>query len=213
MAGQLIKETKVSIFSVTNGVGDGFHPAWRGASGEELADCPFSFDEKLNECLRTSACRASGAKAYAGAALQGVDLSEQELAKTDFSSANLRMADCSRAVLSESAFRFADLTYADFDLADLSRADFFRADLCKASLRGARLELASFVGADLEHADFLEADLRGADFTDTDARNAHFAGALFDARTVLPFSIEEARRLGMIESPLVDQSSQGRSAQ
>jgi uncharacterized protein YjbI with pentapeptide repeats len=200
------KAMTVSIFSVTNAAQDGFRPNWRGGRGDELGDCPFSFDEnrnELTECSEALMRTYSSEESFKSGVLEGADFGGRELNNADFSYSNLRMANFSKTSFTDACFRFADLTFADFDLAELVKADLSCADLCKASLRGARLNFANLTGADLEHADFLEADLRGAVLADVDFRNARFTGALFDAQTILPFSKDEAQRLGMIESPLL----------
>lgn len=75
-------------------------------------------------------------------------------------------------------------------------------------LRATSLDLSdfNFSDSDLRGADFTGSDLRRANFSGADLREAVFlsnedAGALFDEKTKLPFSKDEALRRHWVEKP------------
>ena len=106
------------------------------------------------------------------------------------SGANLSFIDLSKSILTDSF-----LISATLDGATLDQTDFTNADLTGASLVGVSTKKTVFVGATLDgvafsgtadKADFSGASLLGADLSGmTKADKAEFAGALYDASTVL----------------------------
>jgi Pentapeptide repeats (8 copies) len=104
--------------------------------------------------------------------LQGLDLKNANLLRSDFSAADLRNSN-----LAGVDFTLAILNSANFRGADLDHAKLVQADLGNADLVG-----SSLVAVDLSGATLDEADLRGADLTDIEwqhlksIRNANVAG-------------------------------------
>ncbi len=86
----------------------------------------------------------------------------------------------------------------DFHGLDLHSADLLEADLRGANLKGADLEYADLSGAALMGADLSRANLRVADLSraEIDA-HSRFKNAFYTEHTLLPFSFEEASKLGM----------------
>lgn len=138
-------------------------------SGLKLAGCDLRFAE-------LSDLQATGAQ-FNGSLLESVDLRRARIPGADFSDADLTLADLRGARLKDARFRKAVLTGADFRGAHLNGADFTGADLRSANLEGARMEPTFYRPGSVE---------------------ARFSGAMFDARTKLPFSREVAQHLGMV---------------
>lgn len=91
-----------------------------------------------------------------GAFLQGIQLQNARLARSNFSSADAR----------NSSFRFShfagsDLHFANFRQGDFTGALFAECDMSDADLSGADLTEADFTGATLDRADLSNAILRG----------------------------------------------------
>ena len=101
----------------------------------------------------------------------------------------------------------AYLFEADLKGADLQGANLFHCQLGHADLRNADLRNANVAGAYLFKADLRGADLRGAKFaqslTGAELKQTLLEGARFDSSTMLPFSVDEAVRRGMIQVELV----------
>ena len=76
---------------------------------------------------------------------------------------------------------------------DLWGADMKNADLKDADLSGSNLSRADLTGADLSGA-----NLSGATLLLTKIKGAKLQGAIFNERTVLPFSRKEAVERGMV---------------
>lgn len=108
-----------------------------------------------------------------GLPARGANLSHAKLAGLNLSGESLPQADLNEAKLTGTNLSNCDLTQAYFTHADCRNAN--------------------FSGAKLERAVFRATDLTGAIFS-----NANLRHAIFDDRTKLPFSREEAERLGMI---------------
>jgi uncharacterized protein YjbI with pentapeptide repeats len=101
----------------------------------------------------------------------------------------LAASEADSPVVSQSA----DLSEADLQAADLSHADLTGSNLSKANLRQARLDRAN-----LEDADLRGADLRSTHLSAARVAGAKLYGALFDQWTDLPFTKQDALRLGMV---------------
>lgn len=124
---------------------------------------------------------------------RGSDLSFANFREGDFSEADFREIQGPRV-----SFIGASLKAARFDQAQLENADLSGARLDAARLSGANLRGARLLAAQLSSARFDGADLRGADLSEAVYFGATFKGALFDDKTRLPFSAEEAARRGMV---------------
>ncbi len=88
--------------------------------------------------------------------LQGLNLKNANLLRSDFSSADLRNSNLARV----------DFTYANLNSANLRYAALDRAKCVQTDLRNADLEGSSLAGVDLSDASLDDADLRGADLRD-----------------------------------------------
>jgi hypothetical protein len=88
--------------------------------------------------------------------LQGLNLKNANLLRSDFSSADLRNSNLARV----------DFTLANLNSANLRGATLDHAKCLETDLRNADLEGSSMVGADLSSASLDDADLRGADLRD-----------------------------------------------
>jgi uncharacterized protein YjbI with pentapeptide repeats len=89
----------------------------------------------------------------------------------------------------------AQLQGVDFRGADLNKTQLAHADLRNADLRGAKLS-----GAYLYKADLAGADLRGAELpAKMKLTHVNLSGAKFDDNTTLPFSADDAKKLGMVK--------------
>ena len=165
---------------------------------------------------------------FAGAGMQGADLTGGNFSAADFRAANLTSADLKQSNLSGASFQGADLTYAvladaiaenaDFDRANLykarlSGAHFDRASLQKADLRGAVLENAELnqadfsgaymggaklSGASLQSAHFDAAFLDGAELSNADLRGAVFAGTIFNDADLHGSDLDDADLRGAL---------------
>lgn len=111
--------------------------------------------------------RPSLSSGWAGARLDGVDLSYWYLRNLSLSGAALSRAELSGADLSE-----ADLSRAQLDSANLADAE-----LSAATLSGADLLTAVLARADLVGADLTKAQLESAVLTDADLTDANLTGA------------------------------------
>lgn len=91
--------------------------------------------------------------------LEGIDLSNAQLARIDLSG-----ADLTGSRLQETDLREADLTAARLPRSHLSGTSFVEARLRNAILRNAFLYNANFMRSNLEGADLMKADIRNAQF-------------------------------------------------
>jgi hypothetical protein len=88
--------------------------------------------------------------------LQGLNLKNANLLRSDFSSADLRNSDLAGV----------DFTLANLNTANLRNADLHGANCTQADLRNTDMEESTLAGADLSGARLDDADLRGADIRD-----------------------------------------------
>ncbi|MGO9438619.1 MAG: pentapeptide repeat-containing protein [Terracidiphilus sp.] len=129
--------------------------------------------------------------------LQGIQLRNANLLRSNLSSADLRNSD-----LSHCNFSLANLGSANFRGAHIDRANFTQADLRNADLNGSSLEAADLTGALLDNA-----DLRSADLTDIRWQNlksiamANIAGV----RNAPAGFVEWAMKNGAINQPNADE--------
>ncbi len=126
------------------------------------------------------------------AKMNGAKIDACHFQQTFFSGANLLSAKLNKSSFVGSYFENANLGLVFAESADFSgiKASGIRFD-------GANLEKAKFIGADLWGASFVGANLSGADFTNAVVLMGTFRGALFDDKTILPFSVAEALKKGM----------------
>ena len=129
--------------------------------------------------------------------MQGIQLRNANLLRSNLSSADLRNSD-----LSHCNFSLANLGSANFRGAHIDRANFTQADLRNADLNGSSLEAADLTGALLDNA-----DLRSADLTDIRWQNlksiamANIAGV----RNAPAGFVEWAMKNGAINQPNADE--------
>jgi uncharacterized protein YjbI with pentapeptide repeats len=98
--------------------------------------------------------------------LVGVDVSSAFLQGLNLKNANLLRSDFSSADLRNSNLAGVDFTLANLNSANLRGATLDHAKCLETDLRNADLEGSSMVGADLSSASLDDADLRGADLRD-----------------------------------------------
>jgi uncharacterized protein YjbI with pentapeptide repeats len=106
-------------------------------------------------------------------------------------------------------FRAAErinITYRDFENANLRGADFsgngcYATTFRRSDLTGAKLVGIAGNGCRFEEVDLTRADLRGARLARAQMEKVTLTHALFDQRTELPFSREQALARGMVEAP------------
>jgi len=105
--------------------------------------------------------------------LQGLNLKNASLLRSDFSSADLRNSNLARV----------DFTLANLNSANLRGATLDHAKCADTDLRNTDLEDSSLMGADLSGASLDDADIRGADLRDVawqrvkSIKGANLAGA------------------------------------
>jgi hypothetical protein len=103
--------------------------------------------------------------------LVGVDVSSAFLQGLNLKNANLLRSDFSSADLRNSNLAGVDFTLANLNSANLRGAALDRAKFVKTDLRNTDLAGSSLVGADLSGASLDDADLRGADLNDVQWRH------------------------------------------
>lgn len=131
------------------------------------------------------------------------------------------MFDCDNSLVGKdlSGAALAGLsTSANFNAANLSGADlrgmlitiavaneprFVRCDFSAvgANFQNANLENSRVLAGNFKNADFRGANMKGMRVPDPKNWMVSFEGALYDDKTVLPFSRDEAEFRGMIYSP------------
>lgn len=124
---------------------------------------------------------------FEGAVLDNADLSGSDLTGANFSSSNLRDADLSKASIAGANFNKAQLTQTNLKDSKVPSSDFRKAKLDKADLRGAVFD---------------KSDLRSTMIQDCKVEKATFKEAVYNKKTVMPFSDAEARSMGMIAGKL-----------
>lgn len=101
-------------------------------------------------------------------------------------------ANLCKANLSGFTLRNESLPGADFNEANLRRVDLSGSDLQQAYFNGADLD-----GANLSQTNLSRANFRNADLSNVKLDGANLKHAVYDERTRLPFSVEEAEKRGM----------------
>lgn len=139
----------------------------------------------------------NGAK-FTYSSLQSIDLSHASLIQLNLYSAFIR----------KTSFTGANLSEAKLSGAEIRGCDFSRANLDSALIRGARVYETQFMSANLRGADlrgtyfessnFASADLRGANISNSFFVQSSFENAIYNNKTVLPFSEIDAKRKGMV---------------
>ena len=146
---------------------------------------------------------------FASAVLKNMNLQGAQIESCDFSATDLSGVDLSYVVFKGSSFKgaqligtifeAADLTSSDLSGANLIDANFSEALLAGAKMHEAKLNQANLTKANLEAADLTKANLKGTVLTDAKTSNKSvFQDAVINKRTLLPFSLDQAKKLGMI---------------
>ena len=127
------------------------------------------------------------------AALQGIQLRDAKLLRSNFSSADLRNSD-----FTGSNFTLADLNSANLRNTVLDHAIFSQADLSNTDLNG-----SSLVGANLEGATLDDADLRSADLRDIEWQHLKSikAANVANVRNAPPGFVDWALKNGAVDQP------------
>ncbi len=176
-------------------------------AGSDLLNSDFSHTELVGALL--SYMKLGGSKfigtKFLNAKMDYADLKGADLSSADFTGADLHNAVLDGAILTNASFAGANLTSASlanvtgtapiFRSAVMNKASLVGCHLTSAVLKSAILNEANLAGANLESADLRSANLTGATTT-----GAILNGAGFSKHTVLPFSKEDAVKLGMVES-------------
>jgi len=120
------------------------------------------------------------------AVLEGAELMESNLQRTNFHKANLNRAKLWKADLQGALLMDATLIGADLRQAQLNQAEMWRADLRQARFERANLQGALLRAANVKDAFFLRANLRGVDLQDANLDGARLVNVEFDEKTILP---------------------------
>lgn len=136
--------------------------------------------------------------------LNGIDLSDENLAGFYLPGKDLVAAKLSHTSLGGALLYYADLRFADLRSADLRGADLSGCTLRGADLTDARLAGAILNDADLRGARFDDADLRGCMLVSVRASEASFLGAQMTDVVIKDANLEGAdlRGNGLKESQL-----------
>ena len=116
--------------------------------------------------------------------LDGINLMEADLRKTNFTGASLKKACLQYANLTEADLSDAKLIGANFGKANLNGADLSNTDLIKADLIRTNLKGAKLVGANLQHANLRRANLWNADLRETILWETNFRTAVLKNATI-----------------------------
>lgn len=143
-----------------------------------------------------------------GEPLEGLDLSNLDLAGFDFSGKVLTGCKFDRATLTKcrfaganltgSSFRGADLSNGTLDSATLERASFAAAKLDGCSFRGAFVSDASFAGAEGSRAVFEACSGQRVSFARCELLDANFVGVQLDSADFTEASLEGAHLEGSL---------------
>lgn len=121
----------------------------------------------------------------------------QNLRSLSFEGFTIRNADLSFAKLSGANCKATDFSKSNLEKARLNRANLKRSRFWKANLNKAKLMYANLRGANLKKADLRGANLKGANLSSANIEDTSLEGAVFNKKTVLPFSRKEAFERGM----------------
>ncbi len=140
------------------------------------------------------------------AVMDHVDLSGLNLSGVSFRGVNLQNSVLDKTMLSGANFAGADLTLATFVGAKGPNISFADAILRKTIFDGASLQSSNFKNtqmdsASLNNVDFQKSDMRGAVLKGATIKGAKFKDVTFNKRSVLPFTMEEAKAIGMVFLP------------
>ena len=113
---------------------------------------------------------------------------------------------CKDLHLSNVKVRDSDFRGNQFSRSSFKNVSFFQVNLFKSSFYGATLENVTFENSDLGGAIFNFATLRNVHFKNIDLHSAIFIGtrfenAYYDSNTKLPFSKEQAKKIGLLLKP------------
>jgi len=139
--------------------------------------------------------------------LVGVDVSSAFLQGLNLKNANLLRSDFSSADLRNSSLIAADFTLANLNTANLRGAALDRAKCVQTDLRNADLADSSLAGVDLSGASLDDADLRGANLKDlqwqhvASVKGANIAGV----KNAAPGFVEWALGHGAVDQPAAEE--------
>lgn len=159
-----------------------------------------SFVDLDNLCISGHELRCSN--------LNSATLIEAKCSSANFNKAFLREASLRRANCTNANFKKAVLTEADlskcsasgsdFEGAKIIGADLFHTNLKDANLKNAKLQNSKMIGTNLENADLSYSNLKGAILKSVNLKGVNLSSAVFNSKTVLPFSRKEALNRGMV---------------
>ncbi|GAA5043483.1 uncharacterized protein YjbI with pentapeptide repeats [Thermocatellispora tengchongensis] len=134
---------------------------------------------------------------FTGATLDGVELSQRQLAGAILRNASLKEANLRQAHLEYADLRGADLSEADLgqmqaDHADLRKAVLIDADLRQAEFPHADLTEAKLTRAQLTQVNFTDATLVGADLTESTPGQMRARGADFSRASLREAELSQA---------------------
>ncbi len=174
-------------------------------AGADVKDARFdnvNFSESVLSYMSFPGC------SFAGSNFSGATMDHVELRGADLHGAILEKAILREAILDKANLDQSNLVSSDLRNASLKQITANAAKLRNANLRSAQLQKSTIKAADLRGAQLDSADLSNVDLSGSDVRRAAFTGTVltgvnfqqvkFDKRTVLPFTKEEAEKLGMV---------------
>lgn len=151
---------------------------------------------------------------FNGAKMSAVNLEHSSLEKSQFkqtqlkganlSQTNLRQANFEDAVLEEALLTAVRAEGADFSRSRVTTANLNNSNLSQSTWKNSSLAFSQFKGANLTDADLSEANLRSVDFGTSNIEKAKLTGAVFNSKTKMKLSQEEALKLGMIYKKLLE---------
>lgn len=122
------------------------------------------------------------------AILLNADFKQAYLIRSNFNRVNAEQSDFHGARIFRST-----LAGVNFEKADLRALKVRKSDFSNANFRNARMQASYFWASSFRSADLRGADLRLVNFVGCD-----LSGARFNSQTQLPFSKDEAFRIGMV---------------
>jgi uncharacterized protein YjbI with pentapeptide repeats len=135
---------------------------------------------------------------HRGRKLDHVDAGRANFTNLNLEGFSFRNANLERADLMGVKAMSIDLSKAFAEHAKMTRGNFKYGRFLKARLKKSRMRYSDFTGANFSDADLRNCNLKGSDFTRVNFKGANLKGAVFDKKTILPFSTEKALKRGMI---------------
>ena len=178
-------------------------------AGAQIEDALFAAANMTGVVLNFSKMAHSS---FLGATLTNAEFDSSDLRDSDFTNATAGGAIFKNATLNNSIVAGANFSGANFSRANLihisgaltnfSNAILRHADLTSALLPDVLLNSAQMDNANLTDAQLLRANMRSTALLNSTVTGTNFTGALFNRQTALPFSLDEAKSLGMIFAPM-----------